>query len=163
MMKAIVIKTVGDPEMAEAIESGIRAGTEDARRAVLTHDQIEVVEAEIDRQHILEALVRVAVGNTKTAEDYAMMETRARADYAEDDGRPAWLRRMLPVSASVVTARACISGEKTENPSATASSPPTTAPMPMRCAGSRTARRRKFLSAPASTSWPVSRWRCWHG
>ena len=94
MIKAIVIKTVGDPEMAEAIESGIRAGTEDARRAALTHDQIEIVEAEIDRQHILEALVRVAVGNTKTAEDYALMETKARADYAEDDGRPAWLRRM---------------------------------------------------------------------
>ena len=94
MMKAIVIKTYGDPEIAEALRDGIRAGTEDARRAELTHDQIEVVEAEIDRQHILEELVRVAVGNTKTAEDYALMVTKSRADHAIDDGRPAWLRRM---------------------------------------------------------------------
>ena len=109
MMKAIVIRTFGDPEMAEALRDGIEKGTrapyppasrgtspsaDGEAKGRLTREQIEVVEAEIDRQHILEALVRVAVGNTKTAADYALMENKARADYAEDDGRPAWLRRM---------------------------------------------------------------------
>lgn len=44
-------------------------------------EQIEVVEAEIDRQHIQRSLVRVAVGNTRTAEDYRLLAAKARGDY----------------------------------------------------------------------------------
>lgn len=70
----------GDPEITGAIVEGIAA----ARRttpAALTSDEIEVVQAEIDRQKILADLVRVATGNTKTPEDYQIMVTKARGDY----------------------------------------------------------------------------------
>lgn len=50
-------------------------------RGTLTSEEIEVVEAEIDRQKILADLVRVATGNTKTPEDYQIMVTKARGDY----------------------------------------------------------------------------------
>ena len=45
-------------------------------------EHVEVVEAEIDRQRIQRALLRVAVGNHNTAEDYRNMMTKARGDYA---------------------------------------------------------------------------------
>lgn len=89
----------GDPEISGAIAEGVlaarartaAAGTSSVSAAALppspkgkalTHEQIEVVEAEIDRQHIVRSLVRVAVNNTKTAEDYDNMTTKARGMYA---------------------------------------------------------------------------------
>lgn len=50
-------------------------------RGALTGEQIEVVEAEIDRQKILADLVRVATNNSNTPEDYQIMITKARGDY----------------------------------------------------------------------------------
>lgn len=79
MNRAMVIVKAGDPDIADAVERGIREGR--ARR--LTHEQAEVVSAEIDRQHIVRKLVRVAVGNTKTNDDYDAMITKARGDYGE--------------------------------------------------------------------------------
>lgn len=86
----------GDPEITGAIVDGIAAGRrgdlfrhgfavptspEGEGKGALTGEQIEVVEAEIDRQKILADLVRVATGNTKTPEDYKIMVTKARGDY----------------------------------------------------------------------------------
>lgn len=86
----------GDPEITGAIVEGMMAGrsvsaTETSsvtaspchlpQRGRLSGEQIEVVEAEIDRQKILADLVRVATGNTKTPEDYQIMVTKARGDY----------------------------------------------------------------------------------
>lgn len=42
----------------------------------LTREQVETVQAEIDRQKIVRSLVRVAVNNTKTTDDYSAMITR---------------------------------------------------------------------------------------
>ena len=72
---------IGDSQIAGAIAEGMFAGR--ARRPeALPAEQIEVVEAEIDRQRIQMALLRVAVGNHNTAEDYRNMMTKARGDYA---------------------------------------------------------------------------------
>lgn len=49
--------------------------------------------AEIDRQHIAR-LVRVAVGNDYTAEDYQCMITKARHDYGKYYREPGPLRRI---------------------------------------------------------------------
>lgn len=56
-------------------------------------EQIEVVEAEIDRQKIMSSLLRVAVNNNKTAEDYRNMTTKARGDYGRYYGQPGPVRR----------------------------------------------------------------------
>lgn len=78
---AVVLIQSGDAEIAGAIARGIMA----ARGTLAeppTAEQVEIVEAEIDRQHIQASLLRVAVGNTRTAEDYRHMLTKARGDYA---------------------------------------------------------------------------------
>ena len=59
----------------------------------MTGDEVEVVEAEIDRQRIQAALLRVAVNNHKTPEDYRQMIIKARGDYAVDTREPGPLRR----------------------------------------------------------------------
>lgn len=86
----------GDPEITGAIVEGMMAGRscpigpsghfptdggEAFGEGTLTGEQIEVVEAEIDRQKILADLVRVATGNRNTPEDYKIMITKARGDY----------------------------------------------------------------------------------
>ena len=79
MRRGLVIIKRGDPEICGAlIESATAAQSER-----LSEDEIEVVEAEIDRQKIQRALLRVAVNNTKTNEDYDVMITKARGDYGE--------------------------------------------------------------------------------
>lgn len=92
----VMIVQRGDGRIAGAITEGIlTARAEMAGRsepAALPVDQIEIVEAEIDRQHIMRALVRVAVGNHKTAEDYRYMTTRAAGLYGERRRGP--LRRL---------------------------------------------------------------------
>ena len=59
----------------------------------LTGEQIEVVEAEIDRQKILADLVRVAVNNGNTPEDYRIMSVKARGDYGRLYRTPGPARR----------------------------------------------------------------------
>lgn len=73
MTRAIVIKRYGDPALSGAIVDGMTKA--------LSPAQMEVVKAEIDRQHIVRKLVRVAVGNTKTAQDYACMTAKAKGNY----------------------------------------------------------------------------------
>lgn len=73
MQKGTVIKMYGDPDISGAIADGMVEA--------LQKEQVEVVQSEIDRQHIQRALLRVAVGNNKTAQDYACMAAKARGDY----------------------------------------------------------------------------------
>lgn len=79
--RAIVVVKAGRPDFAEAMASGIM--TAKSRR--LTDAEREAVEAEIDRQKIhaslQRSLLRVAVGNTKTADDYAAMRCDAEIEY----------------------------------------------------------------------------------
>lgn len=89
MSRALVIVKAGDPRIADAVERGIRAG----KTPRLTREQAEVVSAEIDRQHIAR-LVRVAVGNDRTPEDYARLVTKARGDYGTP-ARPGRIGRWL--------------------------------------------------------------------
>lgn len=61
----------------------------------LPREQVEIVEAEIDRQHIVASLVRVAVGNDKTPEDYSLMMTKVRGDCARYNRAPGPIGRAL--------------------------------------------------------------------
>ena len=106
----VVLIRGGDPEISGGIVDGIMKARGDTSSGAARHlpiegkalgetesmtgEQVEVVEAEIDRQRIQRALLRVAVGNTNTAEDYANMTTKARGDYAVDARRPGPLRRL---------------------------------------------------------------------
>lgn len=65
MNRALVIKTYGDNDIASAIVDGIKAGT-------VKHDP--------DWGRVA-ALVRVAVGNTKTPEDYACMVVKSSYEH----------------------------------------------------------------------------------
>ena len=78
MARGIVIRMFGDPGITGAIENGMRAALP---VKPLGTEQAETVEAEIDRQIIQRNLLRVAVNNTKTADDYACMAVRARYAY----------------------------------------------------------------------------------
>lgn len=103
----------GDPEITGAIVEGI-AAARGTTAAALTGEQIEVVEAEIDRQKILADLVRVATGNTNTPEDYQMLITKARGDYQRLT-RPAGplrrlARRMLGLYGLIVYSVAMMRG-----------------------------------------------------
>ena len=87
----------GDPEITGAIVEGMMAGRSVSATETssvtgfagatfptggrLSGAQIEVVQAEIDRQKILADLVRVATGNRNTPEDYEILITKARGDY----------------------------------------------------------------------------------
>lgn len=93
----LVIQT-GDAQIVEALTDGIMAG----RAARLSAEKIRAVEAEIDRQAIRRdmegdavqrALLRVAVNNTKTAEDYAAMTSRAEIEWGEPVDYPTPLER----------------------------------------------------------------------
>ena len=89
----MILLQSGDPEISGALAGGILAAR--ARRAgALPSEQIEVVEAEIDRQRIQTALLRVAVGNHKSAEDYAALVTKARGDYGQTRRPPGTARKV---------------------------------------------------------------------
>lgn len=69
----------------------------------LTEEERRAVEAEIDRQAIEEAmnrpqvqrsLLRVAVGNSKTSEDYAMLRFEADMKWGESLYEPGWWDRI---------------------------------------------------------------------
>lgn len=115
----------GDPEISAALAEGALAGMA-ARAALpggLPEGQRQAVEAEIDRQYIAgdmaggqgvdrarvsRALLKVAVNNTKRAEDYAMMRFDAEVQYGEPVDYPTPLRRLgdglLTVYAMIVYA-----------------------------------------------------------
>lgn len=78
MTRALVIVRRGDPEIADAIISGI-----DAADAEADHTEW---------QRRVASLVRVAVGNTKTAEDYMIMISAAEQEYRVRSVMP--LKRM---------------------------------------------------------------------
>ena len=73
MQRGVVLKLYGDAQISGAIADGMARA--------LPKEQIEVVEAEIDRQRIQRSLVRVAANNSKTPEDYACMTAKTRWDY----------------------------------------------------------------------------------
>ena len=101
---AVVLIQSGDAAISGALASGALAAIEargDAGR--LNDEQRQAVEAEIDRQAIRRgmesadvqrALLRVAVNNTKTAEDYAMMRFDAEVAYGEPVDYPTTLERI---------------------------------------------------------------------
>ena len=81
---AVVLIQAGDPEISGAIAEGImqaRATAQDA--GVLTGE----------RRRQVARLVKVAVGNTLTAEDYMILRAAAEQDYAEHVRGP--LARLL--------------------------------------------------------------------
>ena len=51
----------------------------------LQTNAIEIIQAEIDRQHIQRSLVRVAIGNNKSNSDYDCMTTYARYKYRQKE------------------------------------------------------------------------------
>ena len=82
----------GDPAaIGEAQAGGMLA----ARTRPLEREQAKVVEAEIDRQRIQRGLLRVAVGNDKSAEDYETMLTKARGDYQTVEAPATPVRRLF--------------------------------------------------------------------
>lgn len=88
----------GDPEISGAIAEGMlaaRADTSSGAARQLPREQMEIVEAEIDRQHIVASLVRVAVGNDRTPEDYSLMVTKVRGDCARYNRAPGPVGRAL--------------------------------------------------------------------
>lgn len=86
----VVLLHSGDAEITGAIAQGML----EARAArPLPPEQIEVVKAEVDRQKIMLSLLRVAVNNDKTAEDYRQMVTKARGDYGRYYRHPGPVRR----------------------------------------------------------------------
>lgn len=79
---AMILLPSGAPEISEP------------SAAPLEPDEIEVVEAEIDRQRIQMSLLREAVGNDKSPDDYAAMVTKARGLYGLWSRPPGKLRRL---------------------------------------------------------------------
>lgn len=73
MNMGVVIKLYGDQQIAGAIADGMTHA--------LDAQSVEIVKREIHNQRIQRSLLRVAVNNTKTAQDYACMTAKARCDY----------------------------------------------------------------------------------
>lgn len=71
----------------------------------LTREQVAAVEAEIDRQHIVRHLVRVAVNNTKTADDYSALITREHYKMQRYDQNNGIARK---IGAAILMLWACI-------------------------------------------------------
>ena len=92
----------GDPQIAGALVDGMIAGRAEAVGDSLSHgcaatapsgrepfgddaqgvESVEIVTVEADDRQRVARLVRIAVGNTRTAEDYRQMIVKARGDYA---------------------------------------------------------------------------------
>lgn len=73
-MRGVVIKMYGDKDITTAIADGMVLPAAEP----LDRDKRETVEAEIDRQRIVQSLVRVAVGNQTTPDEYRAMMVRER-------------------------------------------------------------------------------------
>lgn len=73
MQRGVIIKMYGDEQIAGAIADGMTKA--------LDAQSMEIVKKEIREQNVQRHLLRVAVNNTKTAQDYACMAAKARGDY----------------------------------------------------------------------------------
>ena len=73
MNRGVVIKMYGDQQIAGAIADGMTQ--------VLDAQSVEIVKREIRDRRIQRSLLRVAVNNTKTAQDYACMAAKAQWNY----------------------------------------------------------------------------------
>lgn len=73
MNRGVVIKMYGDQQIAGAIADGMAQA--------LDAQSVEIVKREIHDQRVQRSLLRVAVNNTKTAQDYACMTAKARGNY----------------------------------------------------------------------------------
>ena len=101
MTRAVVIKSYGDPKIAEAIRDGMTAALPAAKP--LEPDEVRVVRDELDRQRTTVGhLVRVAVGNTLTPDDYRLMTVKARGDYSRLARPLGPVRRTLLIGWAVV-------------------------------------------------------------
>lgn len=69
-----VMRLRGDPEIASALADGIERGTAAAAPEVLEADAVA-------REWLDQQRLRRAVGNHRTAEDYALLAVKARGDY----------------------------------------------------------------------------------
>lgn len=99
---AVILIQRGDPEIAGAIARGLLEGKAGRRplpsfpeqckhfpgnppspegEGYCTADRVEIVSAEADHWRTVAKLVRVAIGNTKTTEDYEIMLIRAKGRY----------------------------------------------------------------------------------
>lgn len=81
-------KEYGDYALNLYGDAQIDGAIADGMARALPQEHIEVVQAEIDRQHIQRSLVRVAVGNTKSNSDYDCMTTYARYRYRQKEHGP---------------------------------------------------------------------------
>jgi hypothetical protein len=108
---AVVLIQAGDAAISGALASGALAAIE--ARGGLTEGQRKTVEAEIDRQAIQRDmsvdrhLLRVAVGNTKTAEDYASRCCQAGIDYGESVYFPTPLERIATAALKIYAMFVC--------------------------------------------------------
>lgn len=85
----------GDPQIGGAIQRALEPPRDKKPTGKpLTPEQVEVVRAELDRQHIQRSLLRVAVGNSRTPEEYTDLVIKARGDYGEFSRPPGPLRRV---------------------------------------------------------------------
>ena len=73
MTRGVVIKLYGDQQIAGAIADGMAQA--------LDAQNMAVVKREIHDQRVQRSLLRVAVNNTKTDEDYECMTAKARGDH----------------------------------------------------------------------------------
>ena len=73
MTRGVVIKLYGDQQIAGAIADGMAQA--------LDAQSIKIVKQEIHDQRVQRSLLRVAVNNTKTDEDYECMTAKARGNY----------------------------------------------------------------------------------
>jgi len=102
----VTIIQQGDPEIAGALVAGVMAGRAEAERRGATSsgtagavppspkgegfweadgqpaESVEIVTVTADKWKRVARQVRVAIGNTKTPEDYRLMIVRARCEYA---------------------------------------------------------------------------------
>ena len=114
---AVMVIQAGDAAISGALASGALAAIEARGRAArLNDEQRQAVEAEIDRQAIRRdmqgdavqrALLRVAVNNTKTAEDYAAMASRAEIEWGEPVDYPTPLERFADAALALVAMVIC--------------------------------------------------------
>lgn len=92
----VVLLQRGDPQIAGAIADGMLAARAAGNELPEEHaGALEIVSGEMDpeRRRVLTHLVRVAVGNTLTPEDYARMTRSARRKYGA--GKPPGALRRL--------------------------------------------------------------------
>ena len=92
---AVVVLQSGDPEISGAIAQGVIEGRERAKRdlirpasraAVPTGERLSEGET-VDWSEVAK-LVRVAVGNTRTADDYMILRSAAEQEYRVRDCGP---------------------------------------------------------------------------